>query len=266
MIRRTVVFSGPTLSHRDIAAMLPDAICLPPAVQGSVLAATLEFTPATILLIDGGFQSEPAVRHNEILWAISRGIHVAGAASMGALRAAELYPYMTGYGLIYRWYRRWPLAPDDAVAVLHGPAELGFLPLTEAGIDLQLTIKLARRHGILSHQDANSLTDTLRKLNFRDRLLESCVEHSGLVNSSASREKLIAKLRSLWVPQKQADARKALERLASGRASHPSELLAFEPTQAFISEVRAAGYDPRKVLDFVPECRSLLQTNNIMIK
>ena len=48
--------------------------------------------PRQSLIIDGSFQSQPAVRHKEILWALSRGIPVIGAASMGALRAAELYP------------------------------------------------------------------------------------------------------------------------------------------------------------------------------
>jgi hypothetical protein len=251
-MRRIIVFSGPTLPHRDITAMLPGAICLPPAVQGSILAATLQFAPAAILLIDGGFQSEPAVRHNEILWAISRGVHVLGAASMGALRAAELHPHMTGYGLIYRWYRRCMLAPDDAVAVLHGPAELGYLPLTEAGIDLRMTIAHARRRGVLSHESAKRLGDAVRRLNFRNRLLETCVDDAGLCTSAKERGELIASLRSLRVPQKQADAMTAIKNLASGHALSPKRAISFEPTQAFISEVRAAGFDAQKVLSFLP--------------
>jgi hypothetical protein len=251
-MRRTIVFSGPTLPHREISAMLPGAICLPPAVQGSVLAATLEFAPAAILLIDGGFQSEPAVRHNEILWAISRGIHVAGAASMGALRAAELYPHMTGYGLIYRWYRRCILAPDDAVAVLHGPAELGYPPLTDAGIDLRMTIAHARRHGILCREAAKRLGDAVQRLNFRIRLLDACVDAAALCASPAERSELIASLHSLRVQQKRADALTAIRQLASGHAPAPRGAISFEPTQAFISEVRAAGFDAQKILSFRP--------------
>ena len=68
-------------------AEVADAIWLPPAVQGSIVAAVQQFDPSVMLIIDGGFQSEPAVRHKEILWALSRGIPVIGAASMGALRA-----------------------------------------------------------------------------------------------------------------------------------------------------------------------------------
>ena len=47
------------------------------------------------VIVDGSFQWTPAVWHKEILWAMGRGVHVFGAASMGALRAAEL----DGFGL-----------------------------------------------------------------------------------------------------------------------------------------------------------------------
>jgi len=90
----------------------------PPAGQGDLLRAALEYPPA-IALIDGIFKDAPTVRHREILWALSAGIPVFGAASMGALRAAELHPFgMRGVGLIFRWYRRYALLPDDAVADL----------------------------------------------------------------------------------------------------------------------------------------------------
>ncbi|TIT86320.1 MAG: TfuA domain-containing protein, partial [Mesorhizobium sp.] len=119
-MRPRLVFTGPTLSHPE-AQQVADVICLPPAVQGSIVAAVQRYDPAAIVIIDGAFQAEPAVRHKEILWAISQAIPVIGAGSMGALRAAELYPYMHGVGLIYRWYRRFAFLPDDAVAVLYGP-------------------------------------------------------------------------------------------------------------------------------------------------
>ena len=45
----------------------------------------------------GAFASVPAVRHKEILWALSEGIPVIGAASIGALRAAELTAFGNGW-------------------------------------------------------------------------------------------------------------------------------------------------------------------------
>ena len=115
-----LVFLGPTLPLSDAQAAL-DATFLRPAGQGDVLLAAHAFRPRAMVLIDGEFEHRPAVRHKEILWAMAQGIVMIGAASMGALRAAELHGFgMIGVGAIYRWYRRFPLAPDDAVAVQSG--------------------------------------------------------------------------------------------------------------------------------------------------
>ena len=62
---------------------------LPPAARGDLYRAALA-GPQVIGLIDGYFDGVPAVAHKEILWALDQGIRVLGAASMGALRAAEL--------------------------------------------------------------------------------------------------------------------------------------------------------------------------------
>ena len=119
-----VVFLGPSLPRPEARSILA-ADCRPPAGQGDVFRAALDGPPA-IALMDGIFRDAPTVRHREILWALARGIPVFGASSMGALRAAELDRQgMIGTGLIYRWYRRYALLPDDAVAVTHGPRELG---------------------------------------------------------------------------------------------------------------------------------------------
>ena len=104
-----LVFLGPTLRLDEAQAVL-DAIYLQPVSQGDVILAAHAFRPRAMVLIDGQFEDRPAVRHKEILWAMAQGIVMIGSASMGALRAAELAPYgMIGVGLIYRWYRRWPL-------------------------------------------------------------------------------------------------------------------------------------------------------------
>jgi hypothetical protein len=99
------LFSGPTLPPREAEARL-DALCLPPARQGDIWRAVRAHRPAAIGLIDGVFLDAPAVWHREILWALSEGVHVFGAASMGALRAAELDGFgMRGVGRIYAAYR-----------------------------------------------------------------------------------------------------------------------------------------------------------------
>lgn len=152
---KPVVFLGPSL-RRDEARQILDADYRPPAGQGDLLRAAME-RPLAIALIDGVFKDAPTVRHREILWALSEGIPVFGAASMGALRAAELWQDgMVGAGLIFRWYRRFTLLPDDAVAVTHGPAEIGSPALSDALVDIRRALSAARRAGLITaheHQD-----------------------------------------------------------------------------------------------------------------
>ena len=120
------VFVGPTLRRDDVVATL-DAVCLPPVAQGDVYRVA-ERRPRAIGIIDGFFSGAPAVWHKEILWALSEGIEVFGSASMGALRAAELHTFgMQGVGRIFEAYRDGLLEDDDEVAVVHGPAETGFV-------------------------------------------------------------------------------------------------------------------------------------------
>ena len=138
------VLLGPTLPVAEARTYL-DALYLPPAEQGSVFRAVLEHRPAVVAIIDGAFAQRPAVRHKEILWAMANGVEVHGAASMGALRAAELAPYgMIGHGFVYRWYRRTPLADDEEVAVAMAPAELGSAALGEALINMRVTLRRGR--------------------------------------------------------------------------------------------------------------------------
>src|SRR5215467_11177439 len=100
-----IVFLGPTLPRAQAAQVL-DATYLPPARQGDIYRAGRAFRPTVIGLVDGRFMDTGAIWHREILWALSEGIHVFGAASMGALRAAELASFgMQGVGQIFTAYR-----------------------------------------------------------------------------------------------------------------------------------------------------------------
>ena len=107
-----LIFTGPTLSAAHAAPLL-DAVYCPPATQGSIFQAAI-LHPRVIGIIDGRFDSVPSIWHKEILWAMSQGIHVFGAASMGALRAAELSAFgMTGVGSIFQAYTNGELEDDD---------------------------------------------------------------------------------------------------------------------------------------------------------
>ena len=97
---------------------------------------------------------------------------------MGALRAAELFDYgMIGYGAIYRWYRMTAMADDDEVAVLTAPQELGSMALTNALVDMRISLKHAVRENIipqgsLSRTRKQSSEDALLYANLRRNFLK----------------------------------------------------------------------------------------------
>ena len=240
-----VVFLGPTMTSAE-AEELVEAIYLPPASQGSIVQAVRRYNPSAVLLIDGTFQAEPAVRHKEILWAMARGVTMIGAASMGALRAAELAPYgMLGVGLIFRWYRRFKLLPDDAVAVLHGPQELGARALTHALVDLRMTFRGAQRAGLIDRPLREKLAAAARSLGFRERTLAR-VAKVVLDDDLPEAATLTARLQGCFVDQKRKDARQALQFLANGPLRPPSPSVrpkTFVTTTAFLRDLRHAGID-----------------------
>jgi hypothetical protein len=107
----------------------------------------------------------PTLARDEILWALNQGIPVLGAASMGALRAAELHSFgMTGVGRIFEAYRDghlegWDDAfeDDDEVAVIHAPTEAGGFPLSDAMVDLRDTLARAEAAGIIGRATRDDL-------------------------------------------------------------------------------------------------------------
>ncbi|MBV8758067.1 MAG: tfuA protein [Deltaproteobacteria bacterium] len=162
---KTVVFVGPTL--RDVS--LVGAEVRPPAGVGDVLRASREGI-ARIAIIDGYFERMAAVWHKEILVALERGIEVWGAASMGALRAAELDVYgMRGIGAIYRAFKRGDLTNDDEVAVAHLPGEVGYRPVSDALVNLRDGLARAARAGIVTARTRDQLVELARLPFYRER-------------------------------------------------------------------------------------------------
>lgn len=171
-----VVFLGPSL-RRSSAGQHIDAHFLPPARRGDAYRAVRELRPRVLVLVDGVFQEEPSVWHRELLWAMSEGVHVVGGASMGALRAAELAAYgMHGVGAIFDAYMAGRFAPfhdafddDSEVAVAHGPAELGSMPLTVALADMRHALAGAMARGELDDPAARIALDATRDIFFAER-------------------------------------------------------------------------------------------------
>ncbi len=133
-----IVFAGPSLYGAKLD--WGDVRLAPPASQGDLFRAVTEGATA-IGLIDGYFGATASVWHKEILFALRRGVHVVGGASMGALRAAECAAFgMEPVGRIAADYLSGVIDDDSLVAISHGPAEVGFAPVTDALVDTLATI------------------------------------------------------------------------------------------------------------------------------
>ena len=194
-----VLFVGPSLSPGD-HERLRGFLCLPPVAQGDVYRAARS-RPRAIGIIDGYFQGVPSVWHKEILWAMAQGIHVFGAASMGALRAAELHAFgMRGVGRIFEAYRDGELTGDDEVAVLHGPGEIGYLTVTEPMVNIRATLALAVESGVLA-EPARARLEALAKAQFyQERTWETVLAGAGDDHLSAFRD---------WLPRGKVDRKRA---------------------------------------------------------
>jgi len=164
-----IVFLGPSLTVREASTLLPGATVLPPAKKGDVLRA-LKSQPRAIALIDGVFESQPSVWHQELRVALSEGIALFGASSMGALRAVELSPFgMIGVGAVYRAYAEGRLVDDADVALLHADAEHDHRPLTLPLVNVVSQAEAALEARVLDRRTARALVQAARAIHSKER-------------------------------------------------------------------------------------------------
>lgn len=216
---KPVVFLGPSLSRGEAAALL-DADYLPPAAAGDVYTASRRRPPA-IVIIDGYFERVPAVWHKEVLHAIASGIVVYGAASMGALRAAELHGFgMLGVGSIFTRFRDGELEDDDEVAVRHVDASFEYRPISEAMVNLRDGLAAATRAGLLDGSEAARLVTLAKAMFYPTRSWPALVRAGVAAGLDATRmANLLAWAEAQRPNTKRDDARAVLARVASDIAA-----------------------------------------------
>lgn len=167
--KRTIVYCGPTLSQVDVAARIPDAEVRPPASRGDMYREDWAHGDRAII-IDGFFRDKLSIGHKEILWLLEQGVRTYGCASMGALRAAELHPYgMIGLGAIFEMYAAKEIDGDDEVAVLHGPEELAYCPISIAMVNLRYGCRLAVASGAITPKKASHILQVAKERPFFSR-------------------------------------------------------------------------------------------------
>ncbi|MEK0083293.1 TfuA-like protein [Benzoatithermus flavus] len=241
-----VVFLGPSLARADAEAVLP-ADYRPPVRQGDVYRAVRDGA-RLIGIVDGCFHDVPSVWHKEILFALHEGAAVMGAASMGALRAAELHAFgMEGVGAVFEAFRDGRLTDDDEVAVQHGPAELGYPALSEALVNIRATLAAAERAGVIDGALRAELESLGKALFYPER------SWGALLAGARARALPAEPLSTLeaWLPanrvnQKRSDALALLEALRhrTAQPARPAPRFRFEPTeiwQRFVEQQNRPG-------------------------
>jgi len=167
-----VVFAGASLP--EIPGTLAGRIeLLPPARRGDLGRLCARGEPGVALLIDGVFSHALAVTPTECRELIEAGWTLVGAASMGALRASELWSVgMIGVGEIYTLYRTGVLTSDGEVAVALHPDD--HRELTASIVHLRAVLQRLAEEDAMSLAEARHCLDAARGIHFLERSWAAC--------------------------------------------------------------------------------------------
>jgi hypothetical protein len=163
-VYRVAIFAGPSLPPEDRLAFA-GAHYFAPAKRGDVERAAAAFD--AVLLIDGVFYGELATTPKEMLRACGSA-RVFGAASMGAIRAAECRDYgALPLGVISGWYARGVIEGDDEVAVLMHPET--FAALSVPAVNVRYVARLGVRRGIIDGTQRDAWVAASRSIFYAER-------------------------------------------------------------------------------------------------
>jgi ribosomal protein S12 methylthiotransferase accessory factor len=214
-----IVYLGPSLSLDRAKATLPTADFRPPIKRGDLA----DVAPGAVVgIIDGVFAQTLAISPGEIRDAICRGVRVYGAASMGALRAAEV-PEVIGVGHVYEMYRSKVIDRDDEVAVMLRSDT--FAALTEPLVNVRFAVERLVRTGTLNRADGEAIIDAASNLHFTQRNYRAILAASTLA-SNKDIDDIIALLKRFDL--KADDAQLLLEMLAE---AEPQRGMSARPPQ-----------------------------------
>jgi hypothetical protein len=171
----THVYLGPTLQLHEAIKYLHQAYYHPPVKCGDLIRL-FRLKPKRIVIIDGLYERVPAVWHKEIMLGLDNGIEIYGAASMGALRAAELYPFgMIGVGQVFQDFLNKKLNDDDEVAVLHQNQDRNYTSINDAMVNIRSTLELACQQGIITIATKTHLIEDCKRQFYPHRSLKKSI-------------------------------------------------------------------------------------------
>jgi len=159
--------------------IFPLADYRPPAKKGDFLKIANEQNDAGFVgFIDGVFLQDYPPTPIEVHSLLKKNnVTVAGAASLGALRAVELEKFgMIGIGKIFQFYKSGRLESDDEVAVTFSDQD--YKLQSEALIDIRYTLYWAVKDGIISRDTKDVLVKIAKRIYFPSRNYDEIMERA----------------------------------------------------------------------------------------
>ncbi|MGW4425071.1 TfuA-like protein [Streptosporangium sp. NPDC004631] len=242
------VYLGPSLPAEAAREALPGAILHPPVRHGDLTAC--DAGPGDrVAVVDGQFFQSASVRHKEICALLDRGAEVYGAASMGALRAAELGPFgMVGHGVVHRLYSSGLIDRDDEVALVHADPDAGARPYTVALVSVRVALRRLRRRGAIGPADETRLLEAARRLPFTERTWRRLLTTtSGVPGNALETLRQTTAAPALSWDVKAQDALALLRRLARNLPATPTRRRP-APVTTHMERWRRAAYPDDTVL------------------
>lgn len=176
---KPIIFLGPSLSHEKARSILPDADYRGPAKKGDLLRLASDPDAKLVGLVDGVFlQDYPPTPIEVYHLARKQGVILAGAASLGALRAVELEKFgMVGIGKIFELYKNGKLDADDEVAVTFSP-DGDYRLQSEAMVDIRFNLFLAMKKQIIGRKSKRIIARVAKEIYFPQRNYPDIVEET----------------------------------------------------------------------------------------
>jgi hypothetical protein len=177
---KLTVYAGSSLLPRDTERLGEradtlgvDLVVRPPIIRGDLLRTSTEgrWNNRTLIL-DGQFGQNLSVSVTEIREYLGRGLYLAGASSMGALRAVECRTLgMVQHGWVCEQYRAGHVEADAEVALLMDPvtSEALSVPL----INVRWLLRSLVERGELDAAAGASALAAAQLVNFRARIPEA---------------------------------------------------------------------------------------------
>ncbi|MBW4473917.1 MAG: TfuA domain-containing protein [Stenomitos rutilans HA7619-LM2] len=212
-----IAFAGPSLPAIPDSTwnlLLNQVQLQPPAQEGDILAV-IDERPHTLVLIDGYYfdgrdHIVAAVKPQELITAVNAGIRLIGAASIGAIYAAELSQYgVVGVGQVFEWFRNGILRGTDELIILHLPEEFGYQHITVALVEVRYALQQLVNEQFVSAAASQAFIATVKELPFPERSLDVILQLARSYLNESTIKALQLRLTSNSV--KQADTKLGLQ-------------------------------------------------------